>query len=403
MFKYRLLRGGFVMLLALSLLSACSSNRPAPSPISLLLSPTRSAAQPTAEPQGVSPTSIPTATAIPTAADTAQFPPFIRTLQVQDPPLTGEDVTAVEQRLAELGYANPEYLNGAYTDYLAYVVRVFQAGNGLEVDGIVGPKTWGKLFSELIIRDQPLYPIVALSNYFSAVLGGSQNGAWIDSILTAASLTGDETYRLYALDGAIGTAKGSRTEDPLVAGPCEMLRPLELEPAPPKYAVIALAADWDALPRIPEQLPVDSEIYRQAVADLLATQGIEQPDVHITKILRTDLEGDGVDEVLINATRLIGGAPLPQAAAGDYSLVALRRVAGSEVETITVAAEYHFEDQQPAAPSEFVLDGVFDLNGDGTLEIIISHAYYEGGGISAYAIDGGQVEAIPALSIGCGH
>jgi hypothetical protein len=78
---------------------------------------------------------------------TAQTPPsFSRRLLVQTPRLEGDDVRAVQERLALLGYW-PGDADGIYGPTTEDAVKRFQSNNGLEVDGIVGPQTWERLFS----------------------------------------------------------------------------------------------------------------------------------------------------------------------------------------------------------------------------------------------------------------
>jgi hypothetical protein len=77
----------------------------------------------------------------------AQAPPsFSRRLLVQTPRLEGDDVRAVQERLSLLGYW-PGDADGIYGPTTEEAVKSFQTNNGLEVDGIVGPQTWERLFS----------------------------------------------------------------------------------------------------------------------------------------------------------------------------------------------------------------------------------------------------------------
>lgn len=75
----------------------------------------------------------------------------MRTLYLTDPPMRGDDVLLLQERLRELGYSEvgvPEGIFGQMTDS---AVRRFQEKNALETDGYVGLKTWQKLFSADVI------------------------------------------------------------------------------------------------------------------------------------------------------------------------------------------------------------------------------------------------------------
>src|SRR4051794_24525815 len=63
-----------------------------------------------------------------------------RLLLVTTPLLHGADVTALQRRLVELAL-DPGPGDGIYGPATERAVRVFQAGAGIAVDGIVGPKT----------------------------------------------------------------------------------------------------------------------------------------------------------------------------------------------------------------------------------------------------------------------
>jgi len=63
---------------------------------------------------------------------------------VTSPVMRGDDVLAVQTRLAALGYA-PGPIDGAYGPTTAAAVKDFQAGRGLDVDGKVGPQTLAAL------------------------------------------------------------------------------------------------------------------------------------------------------------------------------------------------------------------------------------------------------------------
>ena len=60
---------------------------------------------------------------------------------------TGEDVKLVQNRLIALGYLTTA-ANGEYDSNTQAAVKAFQKRNSLSVDGVAGPKTYQKLFSD---------------------------------------------------------------------------------------------------------------------------------------------------------------------------------------------------------------------------------------------------------------
>lgn len=117
-------------------------------------------------------------------------------------------------------------------------------------------------------------------------------------------------------------------------------------------------------------------------------------------MLRFDLEGDGTDEVAITAKRMVDGDPSPRIGAGDYALVALRRLAGGVVHTLLLEGEFYPEAHEFAAPNEFTLTNVLDLNGDGRMEIVVDSRYYEGFAVAVFDITAAGARGV--LGAGCG-
>jgi hypothetical protein len=83
--------------------------------------------------------------------ETPAMPPVPETrYRWQDPPMIDDNVAQIKLKLQELGYEICTLPGESPTPFFSQqadaAVRQFQAVNGLVVDGIVGPLTWGMLF-----------------------------------------------------------------------------------------------------------------------------------------------------------------------------------------------------------------------------------------------------------------
>jgi len=249
-------------------------------------------------------------------------------------------------------------------------------------------------------QSEPGKPVVApiVDGNTGFLLGGTQNGRWLDPDATAQLLVGNERYRVYSGVTNLGEARGSRpvTES---AGPCSGRHVITLKPSPQVQPAIAIGGTWDLLPRRPQALTLDSVVYREAMADWLRTQGIDQPEVQLTAVQRIDLEGDGVDEVVVSATRLKDGGHTPPVAAGDYSVVVVRKLVAGSVVTLPLVGEYYRQAQDLAYPSTHALATILDVNGDGTHEIVVHSTLWEGTTTTIYAVHDRLVQQVG--SVGC--
>ena len=94
-----------------------------------------------------SPTQLPCATPRTTATSTSTStpaptpPPFERMLLLTEPPMQGDDVQLVQERLLTLGYTEVGTPDGGFGSLTDQAVHLFQEVNNLEVDGVVGQNT----------------------------------------------------------------------------------------------------------------------------------------------------------------------------------------------------------------------------------------------------------------------
>lgn len=247
------------------------------------------------------------------------------------------------------------------------------------------------------------YPIVAYNNY---LIGGTYVGKWIDSFNMAPKLVGQETYKIYGLEGYRNDGLGTAAVKEVDGFEWNKVDVLDLFGAPilekvvetPKYKdyfsqQIAFSADWDPIPRKVEQMKVYSETYRDIVKNYLEEIGFGHVPVNIKQILKTDLEGDGVDEVVISASSY--DAPINFFDAPDrYSIVLLRKLIDGEVKTFHLAEDYHKKDETETLNYAYYVPFILDLNGDGRMEIIVEGMYYEGQWIEIIDVNGSEIQSV---------
>ncbi|HKS26495.1 MAG TPA: VCBS repeat-containing protein [Pyrinomonadaceae bacterium] len=251
---------------------------------------------------------------------------------------------------------------------------------------------------------QRLAPVVDIGGG-GCVMGGVRGGRWIEAEEMAPLMRGGERYVVYSMMRRVGVRTGVKpaSEGP----PCtDTMYVKNMAPKEDEGGLIAVAGNWNALPRLPKVESNSSRVYREAVAEVLRKNGIRQPEVNIEKVLRVDLDGDGTDEVLINATRAKrweNGSITHDSNPGDYSVVLLRRVVKGKVQTVVVEGEYHPRGRVPETdgpPNVYAVTALLDLNGDGRLEIIVEGGYYEGGWKTVYSYRAGRVQNL--FGCGCG-
>jgi hypothetical protein len=151
-------------------------------------------------------------------------------------------------------------------------------------------------------------------------------------------------------------------------------------------------------PHIVEET-TDGGDYAAFAAEILADRGLDVDRPVIKQLIRTDLDGDGVNEVLVVAEEVTPGFLLEP---GDYSIVLMRKVIDGEVRTAVLDETIVLDED---GPGEFggahTIGTVADLNGDQRMEIVTNSAFFEGFGMSMWEyVD--DVGPVLALQSGCG-
>lgn len=234
------------------------------------------------------------------------------------------------------------------------------------------------------------------------VIGGYANGQWLNSETTGKRLTEAKTaYRVFTPTKEKPGITGGKASPDADVCPDVWLQTITpaLDPDERNHAV-GISAPWNPAPRKARATDTTQEVYVKAISDVLATKGIAKAKVKITQLLRVDLDGDGKEEVLITATHYTKIEELMAAKAGDYSIITLRRLDGDKVKTSIVNGEVYPKSDEAAAPNTHEVAAVLDLDGDGTLEVLVRTTYYEGGGMEVYKLRNGTLERV--LEIECG-
>lgn len=240
------------------------------------------------------------------------------------------------------------------------------------------------------------------------VLGWWSGDEWVPPPPDPADVpaSGGEDYQVLEVGTPPLTAQGSEA----MAG-CDVIEghvavdipQLDVERPFPTTFPFAISAPWELQPHVVEVLDPPPAVYVEITAELLAERGVEDPAPELLQVVRTDLEGDGVDEVVVVAERN-GSGTLNPAFPGDYSIAFLRKVVEDEVRTSDLG---FFEVVQPEVEGSIIdllayrLDGIADLNGDGTMEIVVDDQYYEGAGTRVFDVDD-DLGAVAVLDTGCG-
>ena len=246
----------------------------------------------------------------------------------------------------------------------------------------------------------------------AALLGVWEGRRWLSPPDAVAKVKAQTAYRSQGLVGlSVGGLGGSPVS---YDSPCPDFFDVALKPKPvATQTLISTRADLQARPRPVTLLPNNTPAYQAIVRAELLRRGLDNPVLQLQRVVRADLDGDGKDEVIIEASHFEGpvGSALPRpvpasnASAGDFSLLLLRSVVGGQVKTTVLGEDVVLkaspDTDAPRLNLRFSLEGVADLNGDGQMELVTSASYYEGFTLYAWTWTSAQGPK-QVLETGCG-
>ncbi|MGH3650879.1 MAG: hypothetical protein ACRDU9_09245 [Acidimicrobiia bacterium] len=230
-------------------------------------------------------------------------------------------------------------------------------------------------------------------------LGWWDGSDWLDAETQGAlPVVGGEDYQVIRLDFLGTTTGGPQTTvcEPLELIGVELDDPDLLGEFPGPYG-IAISAPWTLQPHLFE-LATDDGTYSALAAQLLSSRGLDVAGPVIKQLIRTDLEGDGVHEVLVVAEEVTPGVMME---VGDYSIAFMRKVVQGEVQT-AVLADTVVLDEDDGFGGAHSVGAVADLNGDGKMEIVLNSAFFEGFGVFASEYVNDDLGPVQILTTGCG-
>jgi hypothetical protein len=242
-------------------------------------------------------------------------------------------------------------------------------------------------------------PAIIIDATYDLLIGGVKNGELVGSDDIVSSVKGGESYKLYSLNGFIKCVNGYESES--MGPPCDAAQSVSTPFDKPKNGsiVTGISCDWDPFPKTLKITSTDQKTYKDIVANILKEKGINNPVVELTAVIRTDLENDGVEEVLISATHYTNGLT-PSGNAGDYSMIVLRKIINGKIENMVIESNVYTQNINSVIPYLFQIANILDLDNDGKMEIIVFSEYYEGYLFIIYKMMNNK--AVEVLAVGCG-
>lgn len=235
----------------------------------------------------------------------------------------------------------------------------------------------------------------------SAGIGWWDGSGWVDvDDTTVLPVSGGEDYQVATLGPPQRTTGGPETLtcEPLSTSGVELEEPDLLGTWPGPFGV-AISAPWELSPHPVEVFELDDGGYRGFAAELLEARGLDVADPVIKQLLRVDLEGDGINEVIVVAEdATLGFVPEP----GDYSIVFMRKIVQGAVETMVLGESVAVDVEEGDLQYTFSIGAVADLNGDRQMEVVVDWYYYEGSGVEIWEYLDDDIGMVKALQGGCG-
>jgi hypothetical protein len=230
------------------------------------------------------------------------------------------------------------------------------------------------------------------------LIGGFKDGSWASAEDIAPYLEGRRTYQLVTQNVVKMKAWGQLSTPPDGFN-CPDRVYINFPGVNPGVFSYAIEGDWNPLPRIPEKIDSDSPYYKELVKEQIKANGVGSSPVKIQEIKQIDLEADGTDEIIINASYYQNKSGIPSVTRGDYSLVILRQVIGNDTVDLPLFQSYELSNREDGVPAYIRSVRIFDLNGDGVMEILVNVEYFDARQVLVYELSSDT--QTPVLAVFC--
>lgn len=262
----------------------------------------------------------------------------------------------------------------------------------------------------LVIYSQAEIVLITHNNY---LIGGTQNGKWLTeaevltNIKKPTKFFGFDSFKSEKpsdIYGTISEQMGCGAYFFYFGEIAEVPQEVSFDASLKPILAIGANAKWNPLPRMPKKIALTDKTYQKIALDFLKTKGMKINSVKLENIVSIDLEGDGTDEIFIEATNYKNknGEIHSTARAGEYSFVLMKKIINGKPKNLLIAGE--FNPKKPEIDdyiSEFDVSAFADLNGDGKMEVILTGLYsYGGESTEIYESDKNILKEV--LSFECG-
>lgn len=254
---------------------------------------------------------------------------------------------------------------------------------------------------------------VVLISHNNYLIGAAQNGKWLRDTEVPNEFgkpskfigfdsfkSGEKPFEIFGTLGQLGCSanqfyfsKSSKVPEDVFAD--DTLKPI---------LAIGATANWNPLPRAAQKIAATNKIYQKIALDFLKTKGIIVKTIKLENIFTVDLEGDGTNEIFLEATTYKNNDEYfpDKVRRGDYSFVMMRKIVGGKPKDFLLEGEFGaLTQEQQGYLSEYDLSAFADLNGDGKMEAILEGTYsYAGTSTEIY--ESGKNALKKVLAIECG-